>query len=215
MTIKVAFADDHALIRAGVRYALSEETGIEVVGEASDGTQLLLIAQQHNVDVAILDINMPGPSTAETILRLRALRGAMYILILTAFDDLDHLRQMMACGVDGYLLKDDAMNTLTQAIRTVTKGGKWYSQTALTQIAAMRPEDRSYRMYLDKLTERELTILRLLTGGLSDAQISKQLALSDRMVRYCLGMIYDKLAVHTRVEAAVLATKLGLVHTSE
>lgn len=208
--IRILLADDHPFVRAGIRATLTEESDFAVVGEAETGYETQQLFQELQPDVVLLDLNMPGPSAVETVTYLRKKHPNTKVIILTAYDDEAYIRGMMGSGVDGYILKDEAPETVVQAIRMVLVGGKWFSNSIveiLTQPAgdnnAITPKDAG-------LTRREWQLLEMLAQGWSNAHIAAELQLADQTVRNYISRLYDKLCVETRAEAIVWAVKYGL-----
>lgn len=208
---RVIVADDHPLVRKGIIATLAGETDLEVIGEATDGLGVQSVSKQLQPDVILLDLNMPGASATETIAVVREHCPDTRIIILTAFDDLSSVRHMISAGVMGYLLKEEALSVVVQAIRTVMQGGKWFSEPVLMKLVSKSPEDLFALNRYVALNEREINLLKLMAQGNSDYEIGQILGLAERTVRHYLRAIYDKLGVRSRVEAAVQAVRLGLL----
>lgn len=211
--IRVLLADDHPLVRAGIRATLSSETDIVVVGEAADAMEAQRLAEEVQPDVLLLDLSMPGPSATETVTYLRERCPKVRVLILTAFDDDAYVRGLVNAGVAGYVLKDEVPEAVSCALRAVVAGGTWFSRH-LMQRLAQNPLDNAdtagEEVEEPKLTGREVQILQLLVEGQTDREIGQELNLAERTVRYCLRNIYDKLRVANRTEAAYRASQLRL-----
>ena len=210
--IRVLLADDHPLVRAGIRATLSSETDIVVVGEAADTMEAQRLAEEVQPDVLLLDLSMPGPSATETVTYLRERCPKVKVLILTAFDDDAYVRGLVNAGVAGYVLKDEVPEAVSCALRAVVAGGTWFSRH-LMQKLAQDPMDDAKAGGIEEepqLTGREVQILQLLVEGQTDREIGQALNLAERTVRYCLRNIYDKLRVANRTEAAYRASQLRL-----
>ncbi|MDQ4075424.1 MAG: response regulator transcription factor, partial [Chloroflexota bacterium] len=134
--------------------------------------------------------------------------------VLTAHDNPSYIRQMVAAGADGYLLKEEALDVVVQAIRTVMEGGQWFSESILPKLVQAEQAEESRTREAPSLSEQELTMLRLLVAGRTDQEIGEAMGFAERTVRYHLRNIYDKLSVNTRIEAAVRAVQSGLIEPS-
>ncbi|WP_287128339.1 response regulator transcription factor [Candidatus Cyanaurora vandensis] len=207
MVIRVLLADDHTILREGLRSLLGREEDIEVIGEAGDGPELLALLKQQPADVVVLDYSMPhgnGLTAAQTI---RSLYPLTKIVILTNYDDEEIVVGLLAAGAAGYLLKDSAARELVHAIRMVYQGKSLF-QSQITQ----KVLDRLHRPTTPPqppggLTEREGEVLKLVAKGLDNREIANQLYISQRTVQNHLNNIYAKLNVRGRTEAALFAVQ--------
>jgi DNA-binding NarL/FixJ family response regulator len=208
--IRILVADDHPLVRAGIVSTLTAEPGITVVGEATSGDEVLQLARLQP-DVVLLDLAMPGVPPAQTIAILARESPATRVLVLTAHDNASYIRQMVSAGAAGYLLKEEALSNVLQAIRTVVAGGKWFSAPVMAKLMREgileEPQEEDQPFW----THQELELLRLVAENRTDQEIGSALGLAERTVRYHLRAIYDKLGVNSRLEAAVRAVRLGLI----
>ncbi len=209
--IKVLVADDHPLVRKGIVTTLTAESDLKVVGEATEGDEVQLACRRLQPDILLLDLNMPGMSSLEIMSILAEQCPSTRVIVLTAHDDIGYVRHMISMGAVGYLLKDEALSAVVQAIRTVMRGGKWFSEPILMKLVSEPSEDLPLMGKFVALTEREITLLKLMAMGHSDAEIGQLLNLSERTIRHYLRTIYDKLGVNSRVEAAVQAVRYGLL----
>jgi DNA-binding NarL/FixJ family response regulator len=205
--IRVVLADDHPVVRAGLRLTLTAEPDIVLAGEATSGDEARRLARELQPDVLLLDVSMPGPPAAETVAYLRERWPALRVLVLTAYDDDTYVRGLVAAGVAGYVLKDELAETLIQAIRSIVRGGAWFSQRVIDKF--MHPDQPALPV-APELTDRERQLLGLLTAGRDNARIAEALYLSEQTVRNYLSRLYTKLGVHTRTEAVVWARDHGL-----
>ena len=183
-TIRVLLADDHPLVRAGIRAILMSEADVTLIGEAIDGHQAQRMSQDLQPDVLLLDLNMPGPPPMDMVAYMRTHCPTVKVLVLTAHDDDAYVRGLITAGVAGYVLKDEAIEVVVQAIRAVARGGTWFSQPIVTKLVrwksgALMPSDSA------TLTDRELDVLRLVVAGKTDQEIGRQLGIAERTVRYC------------------------------
>ncbi|MCL4486640.1 MAG: response regulator transcription factor [Chloroflexi bacterium] len=209
-TIRVLLADDHPLVRAGIRTTLVAESDLALVGEATTGDEARRMCLESKPDVLLLDVQMPGPAAVQTVGFLRAECPEVKIVILTAHDSDTYVRGLISAGAAGYVLKDEAPQVVVRAIRTVMEGDTWFSKPVVEKMARLGRGDVPGSKP-DALTEREMQVLQLVAVGKTDRQIGQELAVSERTVRHQLQGLCDKLAVNSRVELAVRATQLGLV----
>ena len=218
-TIRVVLADDHMVVRKGIRDFLVEAGDIEVVAEAADGEEALQMIAQHHPDVAILDIKMPKMSGVETTRRIRTEFPDVRVLILTAYDDDPYIFALLQAGANGYVLKTADSNELIRAVRAVARGESALdpsvAQRVIRRVASGHPTTQSASETVEPLTERELEVLRLAAKGLTNRAIGAQLGISDRTVQGHLANIFAKLQVNTRTEAAMRAVKLGWLTLDE
>jgi DNA-binding NarL/FixJ family response regulator len=221
MTIRVLLADDQPLLRTGFRLILEAEPDVTVVGEAGDGAVAQEQARALMPDVVLMDIRMPGVDGIEATRRIvrEASPGAHVprVLVLTTFDLDEYIVEALRAGASGFLLKDVPPDELMQAIRVVAAGDAIVAPSVtrrlLDKFAARLPsEHRSPTpARLDRLTERELEVLRLIARGLSNAEIAAELVVSETTVKTLVGNVLTKLSLRDRVQAVVLAYETGLI----
>ncbi len=203
MTIRVMLADDHTVLRDGVRVILDLEDDIDVVAEAGDGDEALERYRDTSPDVLVLDLHMPGIHDAELIEQLRAHDPEARILILTTYGGGDDIQRSLKAGARGYLLKDTPRTELVDAIRRVAKG----ERVVPPSIAATLVD----QVDAPKLTPRELEVLRQVAEGKSNTAIAKSLFVSEATVKSHVNSILTKLGVRGRTEAVTTAIRRGLV----
>ena len=218
MAIRVLLADDHALVRQGFRRILEDEPDLEVAGEAGGGAEAIALDQQLDPDVVVLDMSMPeinGLHAAIEILRRRADRP---VLILSMYDDPQYVRNAVAAGVRGYILKNALETELTQAVRTLARGGRFFSPeiaaAAESSAGAAAPgaRDAGEDERFAQLTPRELQILRLIAIGRTNREIGKLLGLSANTVAVHRTNLMSTLGVHKAAELVLIAVRKGLVN---
>lgn len=213
--IRVLIADDHALVRLGIRQYLESADDIVVIGEAADGNQAVALVDQHNPDVLLLDINMPGMTGIEVTQYLKNSHPDVRILILTAYDEDPYVFSLLQAGANGYLLKNCDIDELQRAVRSVYIGKTVLSPTVadkiVNQIRRNSPVAQTTLDSSEELTSRELEILRLAARGFTNKAIGQQIGISDRTAQGHLANIYAKLNVASRTEAVTEAMKRGLI----
>lgn len=207
--IRVVLADDHAVVRKGIREFLEQGGDIAVVAEAADGAQAVALVAEHRPDVAVLDIQMPGVSGIEATRRIKAEHPEVRVLILTAYDDDPYIMALLQAGAHGYMLKTADSAQFVQAVRAVARGEPALD-AAVTQ-KVMRQLSGASQSRVEALTEREVRVLRLAAKGLTNKAIGQSLSISDRTVQGHLANIYGKLGVGSRTEAVTEALKQGWI----
>ena len=212
MSIRVLVADDQSMVRAGFRMLLSGEDDIEVVAEASNGLEAVAQAARFHPTVVLMDIRMPQLDGLEATRRILAANDDARILILTTFDLDEYVYEALRSGASGFVLKDDPPEQLLAAIRVVAEGEALLSPAITKRVIKQftripRPEPPRQ---LDELTERELEVFRLIARGLSNAEIARELYISDTTVKTHITHILMKLNLRDRVQAVVLAHETGL-----
>jgi DNA-binding NarL/FixJ family response regulator len=205
---RILLADDHPLMRAGLRTALESASDLLVVGEADRGDTLPQQCCVLQPDVLLLDLHMPGPGALVTVAELRATCPALKLLVLSAHDSDAYVRGMLAAGVAGYVRKDEDIATIITAIRIVASGGAWFSQPIADKIAQWAANKQPRDVIL---SEREHMALCLIVAGHSNRQIGQAFGLSEKSIERLVGELCAKLGVHSRVLAAVHAVREGLV----
>ena len=220
MPIRILIADDHALLRQGIRNFLSLESDFEIIGEAADGEETIRRASELRPDILLLDINMPKGNGIEVATRLRETHPEIRILALTIHDDENYMMKMIQSGAAGYLLKDVEPSMMVQAIRRVHAGESFVepSLTAklfrgITDREAQKPAPQAPGMSeSDKLSAREIEVLRLIGRGMSNAEIARELYLSEKTVKNHLTNIFRKIDVTDRTQAVLFAIKHKIVN---
>lgn len=210
--IRVLLADDHAVVRQGIRDFLEEEADIVVVAEAADGASARRQIEDHLPDVAVLDIRMPNASGIDVVRWATEQGLPVRVLILTAYDDDPFVLAAMEAGASGYVLKNADASQIVSAVRAVAAGqvaiGAEAARALVTQLAGASAN------HVEALTDRELDVLKLAAEGLTNRGIGRQLSISDRTVQGHLANIYAKLAVASRTEAVTKALQLGWIELS-
>ena len=218
--IRVLIADDHELLRDGLRGMLDAQEDMEVVGEAQDGAQAVDEAIRLHPDVVIMDIRMPRLDGIEATKRLTAQgEKAPRVLVLTTFDLDEYVYEALRAGAGGFMLKDAPPRQLAEAVRTVAAGESLLAPAVTKRLieryVSRPPTDAVRRERFAELTERELEVLQLLTRGLSNGEIGERLFLSEATVKTHVTRVLSKLGVRDRVQAVVLAYETGLAHPGQ
>ena len=211
MTIRVLVVDDQAMVRAGFRLLLANEADIKVVAEAANGVEAVAQAARFHPDVILMDIRMPQLDGLEATRQILAAEAASRILILTTFALDDYIFEALKAGASGFVLKDDPPEQLLAAVRTVAEGDALLSpsitRAVIRQFTRLR---RPTPPPVDSLTAREMDVFRLVTQGLSNAEIGQQLFISDTTVKTHVTRLLQKLQLRDRAQAIVLAYQTGL-----
>jgi DNA-binding NarL/FixJ family response regulator len=213
--IRVLLADDQSLVRAGFRMILDAEPDLEVVGEAGGGNGAVKNARALSPDVILMDIRMPDLDGIEATRKIVGDEEGPRVLVLTTFDLDQYVYEALRAGASGFLLKDAPEDQLLAAIRVVAAGGSLFAPSVtrrLIQEFAKRSAPAELPPAFAELTEREREVLRLIAGGLSNAEIAAELVVSEHTTKSHVSSVLRKLGLRDRVQAVVLAYEYGLVH---
>jgi DNA-binding NarL/FixJ family response regulator len=215
-TLRVLVCDDHALFRRGLQMVLEQEPDLELVGEAADGEEVVVRAQELMPDVILMDVRMPRMSGIEAAREIKEALPHVKILMLTISDDEADLYEAIKAGASGYLLKEIPIEEVAQAIRSVWAGQSRISPSMasklLTEFAAMsKATEEKPQMPAPRLTEREMEVLRLVAQGLNNRDIAAKLFISENTVKNHIRNILDKLHLHSRMEAVVYAVREKMI----
>jgi NarL family two-component system response regulator LiaR len=210
--IRVLVADDHMVVRSGIRHVLESEAGFEVVGEAASGVEALSLAAELHPDVVVLDISMPDESGLQVAARLRARSDGPRILILSMHDNAEYVLESVRAGAHGYLLKDTAATELRSAIRAICRGESYFSPPVASRLsAAVRGEREGQAAVLDQLTIREREVLQGIAQGRTNKEIATELGISHRTVETHRESLMNKLEIRTVAELTRFALGAGIV----
>jgi len=211
-SIRVVIADDHPVVRTGIRNLLEKASDIEVVGEAHNGAEALQLVVELAPDVLLLDMELAVIGGVAVAKQLREEANPVRVLGLSAYDDEQFIIGLVASGAAGYLMKDEAVENIVEAVRGVASGqDAWLSRRVMAKLLKQHRDTARPIHHDDVLSERERQVLTLLARGQSNAEIAERLGISDGTVRNHVTNIYAKLGVHTRAEAVAWAWQNGLV----
>lgn len=209
--VNIMIADDHSMVREGIKQLLELDGDIVVTSEASNGKQCIELLDENQTDVLLLDINMPVMNGLQVLQYIRENRMKVKVLILTIHNEVEYLMRAVELGVDGYVLKDSDSSVLKKAIFCVNRGES-FIQPELTPILKVKLEEKSNQVNEDDaLTKREIEVLKLLAEGLFNKEIAYMLAISEKTVKNHVSNIFKKINVSDRTQAAVYAIKNNLV----
>ena len=211
LNIKVMLADDHILMREGIRQLLELDGSIEVIGEASDGEECLQKLEKVKPDVLLLDINMPKLNGIEVLEEIKRKKINVKVLILTVHNEVDYLIRAVDIGVDGYILKDSESAELKKAIMTVMDGESYIQPKLIPMLNKRLITRDSDKEKLESLTGREKEVLIEVANGMFNKEIATSLHISERTVKNHISNIFKKIDVSDRTQAAVFAIKNNLI----
>jgi len=210
--IRVLVADDHTIVRTGIRHVLEGEPGFDVVGEASNGMEAFELATELHPDVVVLDISMPGESGLQIAARLGTVPSPPRVLILSMHDNAEYVLESVRAGAHGYLLKDTAATELRSAIRAVCRGESYFSPPVASRLsAAVRGEHETRIAPLEQLTGREREVLEGIARGRTNKEIAADLGISYRTVETHRESLMKKLQIRTVAELTRFALGAGIV----
>lgn len=213
--IRIVVADDHAVVREGVRRVLADEPGFSVVGEASSGGEVLRVIEETRPDVVLLDLGLPDIGGLEIVSRLRQEGSRPRVLILSMHDEKEYVVRAVGSGVDGYLLKDEAEpKMLREAVRAVYGGDSYFSVTAAAALAGAVRSQTAASLEpdpLDELTDRETEVLCLVASGHTNKEMAAQLGISRRTVETHRENLMRKLSIHSVAGLTRFALEHGLL----
>ncbi len=211
MSIKVMIADDHILMREGIKQLLEFDGSIDVVGEVSDGEECLAKLPIVRPEVLLLDINMPKKNGIEVLQDIKKRNIPVKVLILTVHNEIDYLLKAVDVGVDGYILKDSESSELKKAINAVVQGESYIQPNLIPSLNSRLVSRDSDKEKIDALTKRELEVLVQVASGMFNKEIATSLNISERTVKNHISNIFKKIEVNDRTQAAVFAIKNDII----
>ncbi len=209
--INVVIADDHSLIREGLKQLLEFDGTIKIVGEASNGIECLEKMNVYNPDVLLLDINMPEMNGIEVLKKMKDDNSQVKVLILTVHNEMDYLMKAVDIGVDGYILKDSESAELKKAIRAVRDGENYIQPSLIPTLNNQLVNRDTDKDKISSLTNRELEVLIQVANGMFNKEIATNLNISERTVKNHISNIFKKIDVSDRTQAAVFAIKNNII----
>lgn len=209
--IRILIADDHPIVREGLRALISGKPDMELVGEATDGQEAVVKARSLQPDVVLMDLVMPGTNGIEAIQEIKRENPGARILVLTSFGEEEKVFSAIRAGALGYLLKDSSPQELVEAIRCVYRGQSSLHPAVARKLVLQYATDQRVRSDVNVLTARETAVLKLVARGSSNQAIADELGIGDGTVRFHVGNILNKLQLENRTQAALYALREGLV----
>ena len=211
MAVNILLADDHRMIREGLKQLLEMDPGIEVVGEAGDGYECLNLANKTKPNIVLLDLNMPNLDGLQVLSIMKQQKMICKVIILTIHNEVDYLIKALDNGCDGYVLKDSDFNTLKKAIYSVYSGDTYIEPSLMPLLNASLAERDVLKEKVSDLTKRELEVLKMIASGAFNKEIALTLNISERTVKNHVSNIFKKIGVSDRTQAAVFAIKNNII----
>lgn len=209
--ISIFIADDHGIVRQGLRDYIALQEDMEVVGDAANGEQAVIRIQDHTPDVVLMDLVMPGMDGIEATRRVREMSPATRVIILTSFAEEEQVFEAIKAGASGYLMKDVKPEELARAIRGVQAGEPMlHPEIARLMMRELQRDNEQPRLH-DQLTEREMEVLRCIARGMSNKEIAAELVISEKTVKTHVSNVLQKLHLADRTQAAIYAMQRKLV----
>ncbi|MEY8237246.1 response regulator transcription factor [Lachnospiraceae bacterium 66-29] len=212
MEVKIIIADDHSMVREGLKQLLELEGDIKVIGEASDGEDCLKLLQRVVPQILLLDIDMPKINGLDVLKKIKEKKIDLKVIILTVHNEIEYLLKAVEIGIDGYILKDSDSAQLREAIFTVISGESYIQPSMIPMLESKIVERNTDQAKIDLLTKRELEVLKLLSIGLYNKEIGEKLDISERTVKNHISSIFRKINVTDRTQAAVFSIKNNLIN---
>lgn len=211
MAAKIIIADDHSMVREGLKNLLELDGDIEVIGEASDGIECIELLKKSHPEVLLLDINMPNMNGLEVLKKLKENRMKVKVIILTVHNEIEYLLKAVEIGINGYMLKDSDSAELKKAIFTVIDGENYIQPSLIPMLNSKMIERDIDKERIKLLTKRELEVLKLVAIGSYNKEIGEKLEISERTVKNHISSIFKKIEVTDRTQAAVFAIRNNLI----
>jgi DNA-binding NarL/FixJ family response regulator len=208
--IRLAIADDHPVVREGLRRVVTEDAGITVVGEAATAAELFKLLAAAAVDVILLDVSMPGATFVETVVELRERHPTVSVLVLSVHPEDQWAMRALRAGASGYLTKDQSPEQLVRAIRKVARGGKYVSESLAEQLAGLADRGRATAPH-ERLSDREFEVLRALGSGMAVKEVAEQMKLSSKTVSTYRTRLLDKMGFKSTADLVRYVVGNGLL----
>lgn len=211
MAVRVMIADDHSMIREGLKQLLELEGDFQVIEEACDGVECLEKLSKVTPDILLLDINMPNMNGLEVLQKMKDKRMKVKVLVLTVHNEVEYLLKAVDIGINGYLLKDSESAELKKAILTVVNGDDYIQPSLIPLLNAKMIDRNKDNVKIESLTRREMDVLKLLAVGMYNKEVAEKLSISERTVKNHVSNIFKKIGVTDRTQAAVFAIRNNLI----
>ena len=211
MAVNILLADDHRMVREGIRCLLENVPEFNVVGEAADGYECISFVNKTKPNIVLLDIDMPDMNGIEALRVIKEQKMICKVIMLTRHNEIDYLMKALEIGCDGYILKESSFDTLKMAIFKVYSGDKYIEPNMMPLINANMQEKSNVKKKISELTRREIDVLKMIASGSFNKEIASTLNISERTVKNHVSNIFKKIEVSDRTQAAVFAIKNGII----
>ena len=211
MAVNILLADDHRMVREGIRCLLENVPEFNVVGEAADGYECISFVNKTKPNIVLLDIDMPDMNGIEALRVIKEQKMICKVIMLTRHNQSDYLMKALEIGCDGYILKESSFDTLKMAIFKVYSGDKYIEPNMMPLLNANMQEKSNVKKKISELTRREIDVLKMIASGSFNKEIASTLNISERTVKNHVSNIFKKIEVSDRTQAAVFAIKNGII----
>lgn len=211
MAVNILLADDHRMVREGIRCLLENVPEFNVVGEAADGYECISLVNKTKPNIVLLDIDMPDMNGIEALRVIKEQKMICKVIMLTRHNEIDYLMKALEIGCDGYILKESSFDTLKKAIFKVYSGDKYIEPNMMPLLNANMQEKSNVKKKISELTRREIDVLKMIASGSFNKEIASTLNISERTVKNHVSNIFKKIEVSDRTQAAVFAIKNGII----
>ena len=211
MAVNILLADDHRMVREGIRCLLENVPEFNVVGEAADGYECISLVNKTKPNIVLLDIDMPDMNGIEALRVIKEQKMICKVIMLTRHNEIDYLMKVLEIGCDGYILKESSFDTLKKAIFKVYSGNKYIEPNMMPLLNANMQEKSNVKKRMSELTKREIDVLKMIASGAFNKEIASTLNISERTVKNHISNIFKKIEVSDRTQAAVFAIKNGII----
>lgn len=211
MAVNILLADDHRMVREGIRCLLENVSEFNVVGEAADGYECISLVNKTKPNIVLLDIDMPNMNGIDTLRIIKEQKMICKVIMLTRHNEIDYLMKALEIGCDGYILKESSFETLLKAIFKVYSGNNYIEPNLMPLLNANLEEKSNIKKRISELTKREIDVLKMIASGAFNKEIASTLNISERTVKNHISNIFKKIQVSDRTQAAVFAIKNGII----
>lgn len=211
MAVNILLADDHRMVREGIRCLLENVPEFNVVGEAADGYECISLVNKTKTNIVLLDIDMPNMNGIDALRIIKEQKMLCKVIMLTRHNEIDYLMKALEIGCDGYILKESNFDTLKKAIFKVYSGDKYIEPNMMPLLNANMKEKSNVKKKISELTRREIDVLKMIASGSFNKEIASTLNISERTVKNHVSNIFKKIEVSDRTQAAVFAIKNGII----